>query len=478
MGLLIWPWITAWTPGPLYHLFPLLQSGACLGLLWLLGLRPKVDQLALAWVLAALFNALVGLLQYAGWAHWGGGLLYEPAVLGEAMGQLRQRNQLASLLAIGTLALIWGQAHAGWRLRWVWPSLLLLSLGLAATGSRTGLLHSGLIVALTLWWWRRGGASAWAPLLAGAGLLLHVGFSLSLPALLLALGGPDVSGALARMGQMQGCGSRQVLWGNVWHLILQQPWTGWGPDALKGAHYLANYPGERFCDILGNAHNLWLHLAFVAGLPAAGLALVLLLAALWRLRPWQARAPAALLGWAVLAIVGLHSLLEFPLWYGPFQIATLLALGLVIWGQAMPGPLGAWRVAGLALLLLCAHVAQDYVRVRQVFVPSEQRLVWGGVPAWSRASQTVWFQDTYRFAAYITREVSAENAAWMLQEGQALLHYSPEPRVIDRILCSAALLGRQDVLDLHGPRRQIALAIERRTPVQAAEVPLAACPAS
>ena len=133
---------------------------------------------------------------------------------------------------------------------------------------------------------------------------------------------------------------------------------------------------------------------------------------------------------------------------------------------------------GLALLLLCAHVAQDYVRVRQVFVPSEQRLVWGGVPAWSRASQTVWFQDTYRFAAYITREVSAENAAWMLQEGQALLHYSPEPRVIDRILCSAALLGRQDVLDLHGPRRQIALAIERRTPVQAVEVPLAACPAS
>ena len=32
------------------------------------------------------------------------------------------------------------------------------------------------------------------------------------------------------------------------------------------------------------------------------------------------------MAWAVLAVIGLHSLLEYPLWYGPFQIAFGLCL--------------------------------------------------------------------------------------------------------------------------------------------------------
>jgi len=105
------------------------------------------------------------------------------------------------------------------------------------------------------------------------------------------------------------------------------------------------------------------------------------------------------------------------------------------------------------LLLLCAQVGLDYVRVRQVFVPPEQRLLWGGVPAWPRASQTVWFQDTYRFAVYVTTDVRPDNAAWALQEGLALLNYSPEPRVIDRIICSVGLLGQHALARDHGLRR-------------------------
>jgi hypothetical protein len=56
------------------------------------------------------------------------------------MGNLRQRNQLASLLAMGMLAvLIWrglglSKVHTLWM-------LALLALGMAATASRTGLLQ-------------------------------------------------------------------------------------------------------------------------------------------------------------------------------------------------------------------------------------------------------------------------------------------------------------------------------------------------
>ncbi len=34
------------------------------------------------------------------------------------------------------------------------------------------------------------------------------------------------------------------------------------------------------------------------------------------------------MAWGVLAIILLHSLLEYPLWYGPFQMALCQCVGL------------------------------------------------------------------------------------------------------------------------------------------------------
>jgi hypothetical protein len=46
----------------------------------------------------------------------------------------------------------------------------------------------------------------------------------------------------------------------------------------------------------------------------------------WRARPWQETDAMRQMAWLVLAVMGLHSLLEYPLWYGPFQIATLVCV--------------------------------------------------------------------------------------------------------------------------------------------------------
>ena len=52
----------------------------------------------------------------------------------------------------------------------------------------------------------------------------------------------------------------------------------------------------------------------------------------WVLRqmPWREVDPTRQLAWAVLAVILLHSLLEYPLWYGPFQMAFGLCL-LMLW---------------------------------------------------------------------------------------------------------------------------------------------------
>src|SRR5574343_1427261 len=149
--------------------------------------------------------------------------------------------------------------------------LTLLAAGNAATGSRTGLLQWLLVPALQLLWQgaSRTRRSAWSwPLLLWA-LGVYLLASLALPHALAAWKGTGVDNAMARMGGLGGCGSRSGLWANVLHLIGQKPWSGWGWNELKYAHYMADYPGTRFCDILGNAHNLPLQLAFAFGIPAA-----------------------------------------------------------------------------------------------------------------------------------------------------------------------------------------------------------------
>lgn len=44
-------------------------------------------------------------------------------------------------------------------------------------------------------------------------------------------------------------------------------WLGWGD--LRYAQYITIFQGPRWCAVLGNAHNLPLHLALVFGIPFA-----------------------------------------------------------------------------------------------------------------------------------------------------------------------------------------------------------------
>src|SRR3954470_23707547 len=134
------------------------------------------------------------------------------------------------------------------------------------------------------------------------------------------------------------------------HLIAQKPWTGWGWGELDWAHFMTLYPGARFCDILDNAHSLPLHLAVELGLPVAAIACGAIAWALLRIAPWREADATRQLALCVLAVILIHSLLEYPLWYGPFQIAFGLALGL-LWPALQTAPLSARRAnacAGIA----------------------------------------------------------------------------------------------------------------------------------
>jgi len=458
------PWLAPWSPGPQANTVPLLISWGCIGLMLLMGQGIQTIDIARAWAIAALLSSFMGLLQYFGASEYLSPWLHVTAA-GEANANLRQRNQLASLLAIGVLAVLWWQAH-GLTTRHVLWMLTLLAVGNAATTSRTGLLHMVLICALVTVWACRSHlhshrlSATWATGALAAYLLANW----LLPWCLNWLTGLGVVDAVTRMGHDEGCASRRVLWANVLELIAQKPWGGWGWGELKYAHYITVYdgePGQRFCDILGNAHNLPLHLAVTLGIPfTVAVSLALLVALAWA-RPWTSSSPNAQLAWSVLSVIGVHSLIEFPLWYGPFQMTVVLCALLLLTrtGHGLHTSRHVLLVGGLVLGMV-GMVGADYVRARQIYMPAAQRWgVWRDDPL--TAARSSWFfQQSASFAELTTTRITPENAQWVLATSQEMLHYSPEPKVVRQLILSAHRLGRQDLVDLHSARWRAAFPSE------------------
>ena len=283
-----------------------------------------------------------------------------------------------------------------------------------------------------------------------------------LPALLLDWTVFTTDGVFARLADdPQSMGSRRVLWANVLYLIAQKPWTGWGWGELDYAHYITLFPGERFSVLLDNAHNLPLHLAVELGLPVAVVACSAVVVWVVRARPWRETDAVRQLAWGALAIIGLHSMVEFPLWYGPFQLVTVLALALLCqrallgWVRSsalLTGAVVVWVTAGV----VGAGIAWDYYRVSQLYRPMAFRAPAYQGETLAKVSSTQLFANHVDFALLTTTALTRENAPQVHTLATELLHFSPEPRVIEKVIESALLLGRDDEVAFQLRRYRVA----------------------
>ncbi|NMM07855.1 MAG: polymerase [Polaromonas sp.] len=463
--LLVLPWLSPYTAGPTPNEWPWLFSAFCAVGLWLFQHRFNARLIAGTWVLAAAVSAVIALAQYFGLAPVLSPWVSQTAP-GEAFANLRQRNQFATLTSIGLIALI---ALIAWRARTApakpvpWSASLLvalLALGNAASSSRTGLLQWLLVLALTAWWawWARADfKSRRGPLMLAVQALLAYGLAVAaLPWLLSLVTGLSSDGLFGRLTEQAGCGSRLVLWSNVLTLIGQKPGLGWGWGELDYAHFITLYPGPRFCEILDNAHNLPLQLAVELGVPAA---LAICLAALWlvwRAKPWRETDTLRQMAWAVLAVIAMHSLLEYPLWYGPFQIAFALCVGL-LWASAghstqkyqekqINSGLSQWLRVLIAIIIIATllTMAVSYHRVSQIYLPPEARMAAYRDDPLKQIQGNWLYRNQARFAELSTTALTPENAAAQYAMARALLHYSPEPRTIEKLIESAVMLGLDD----------------------------------
>ena len=328
---------------------------------------------ALAWCLLAgsLVSALIGLVQLFG-VHTPLAPLMLPQLPGRIYANTGQPNHLANYLFLGlaSAGYLWSTRRLGLVLAVTVCAVLLVVL--VTSGSRAVWLYAAAFILLS---------AVMGLLRRSAELKRLLLFSMIIAAGLLAAQWlmaaltPDLLSAVETVGahlRQQGMSSpvRLHFWNMAWAMFLGAPVFGVGFRQFAWNNFLLaeKIPRAGAGDyIVDHAHNLVFQIAAEFG--AAGL--IVLLGGLgwwaWSMRRAQIDPP---LWWmaAVLGVLGLHSMLEYPLWYAYF-----LGIAAVVMGaaerdapQAHDGPGGRF-VVGAAVLLgafAFASVYRDY-RVMQ-----------------------------------------------------------------------------------------------------------------
>lgn len=322
----------------------------------------------LAFAVASILSAGIQLYQWLDLDYLGIWAL--GANNGRPSANLGQPNQLASLLLLGTLAIIWAyeqRALGGWLAS---LAACFIVTGVALTGSRTAWL-AGVLLTACLWFWKRLWRSRRLPWVAGALLAYLVIVAFLHPYLQhLILDGSGSYTLELQHSLRAGAELRPAGWAMFGHAICLQPWFGygWAQAAFAQAEVATLYPDLGV--VFSSAHNVLIDMLVFCGIPIG----VTLISAVfyWLYRQVRAiqNAENALVFLVFIVLLN-HALLELPLFYGYF----LWPLGLLA-GVSSQRVSAAWPVVfqkwvGLGIWLLCIFImvmtARDYFAVEDEF---------------------------------------------------------------------------------------------------------------
>lgn len=320
------------------------------------GLPVLATTLAVFLLLGAELSALVGVIQHFRWHTFLDSVV---AVKNSSavFGNLGQPNHFANYISLGLVSL--GLLHSRWQLR-AWQAALLAApilFVLALSGSRSAWLYL-LCFAGMAFLWQRNDKSARALLHFSLALVLGFGlmnFVVQLPWLsgdhgsvttvarmVEAVAEPHVASEATATGasavaETSGAGSgmmqhsiRLHIWHEAWLIFTRFPLLGAGFGQFAWQHFLLG-PSLRNADIVGiysSAHNIVMQTAAEMGV--TGLLIWFGTLVLWIRQMY--RAPRTVYHWwgsSVLAVLAIHSLVEYPLWYAYFIGVAAVTLGML-----------------------------------------------------------------------------------------------------------------------------------------------------
>ena len=294
-----------------------------------LGLPMVVTGLAAFLAAGAELNTLAGILQHYRW-HTFLNSVVTVKTASAVYGNVAQPNHYADYLALGLASI--GLLHTRWSLR-NWQTALLVApmlFVMVLSGSRSAWFYLLFMAGMSYLWQRRD--KAFLPFLKYT-LLLLLGFGLmhlvvQIP--WLAGVGGDVTTLQRMFGEVNSGGIRIYLWKESWVIFTHFPLlgSGFGQFAMQHFQLGSELRDLRIAGLYNNAHNLVMQLAAETGL--AGLSIMFATLGIWLTQALrESRSIYQWWGFAILAVLGIHSLLEYPLWYGYFIGIAAISLGVV-----------------------------------------------------------------------------------------------------------------------------------------------------
>lgn len=415
---------------------------------------------ALCWfvVAGALANAVIGLMQL-----WGVQSPLSPYVLPQIYGRIYantgQPNHLANYLCLGLASLAYLYGVRRLALPLALAAAVPLLLVLTVSGSRSVWLYLIALVMLGVVLQRLRPQPA-ASRILGFGIACVGGFLATqwFAEFLLPATTFPVETIRARMGSegMQSA-NRMRLWYEAWRMFLDAPFFGVGFRQFAWQHFLLNaqLPAPRTeSAITDHAHNLVFQTMAEFGIAGvavlcAGLASLLL--------AMRRQEPSAHLWWlcAVLAILGIHSMLEYPLWYAYFLGIAAVSLGVSETAVVKVGDRSRGRLLLVAMLLLggmaAANVYQDYRTLQSLHrigpQPSSGAAAQSGESA---AAVLLELQQHSLFAPFVELALSRlmvlnrEQIDDKLAFNGLVMRFAPSADVVYRQAILLALKGKQE----------------------------------
>lgn len=298
-----------------------------------LGWEKLVTSLAWSLVFAGIINTGIVALQYV--TRTGGSISFLSHWSG--YGMLSQANHFADFCALATISLIYLYSKERFSTSFFTLILLCFLVMLSFSGSRSAWLYltasTIFSVVMHISTIKRDENSTIAPRFLCAIYLLIPGFILIQIFIYLVVPNELINLPTERIvdaADVNTPSARLHIWYDSLRLFLQSPWLGIGAGNMRGETFLLldKPTAMAFNRIFEHAHNLFLHLSVEMGISAFLITFICLLDWIisfkWKklnLETW----------WLIslLAVLGIHSMLEYPLWYAYFlgTVAFLLGAG-------------------------------------------------------------------------------------------------------------------------------------------------------
>ncbi|HTH45663.1 MAG TPA: Wzy polymerase domain-containing protein [Oxalicibacterium sp.] len=373
---------------------------------------------------------------------------------GSLYGNLAQRNHLSTYLNWALIASLYLFAKGRLPLAGLISLLLVFLVGLALTASRMSWLQ---VI------WTAGAGAYLVSKMARDQRPRHWRFILGLPLALLAvtlvlpflidLLQLNFSKTAIERLQTEGLDrNRWLIYSQAWEIFKAHPWLGIGPGELQFNQLLLmdHYKAVLFAS---SAHNLLLDLLVMtgvigtAGFACFGIAWLLRI----RKRPVSLETAAILL---LLAALGIHTLLEFPEWYGFFLFPTAFFMG------ALETRCMLWRANLITRILPIVCVVYgvactgilwfQYARLESLYVDHYQRNLKAKPASVELLAQLYAFREKSFFEGpadfLLNWNLSLDPAGIdqkLIYSGQAI-RYEPRSNVLYRHIVLLCIAGKTD----------------------------------